>query len=384
VKPLPEPADPAPSRSLPRVVVDLEKLRHINTGLGRFSLHLGRELLRLAPGRYRPVFFLPPAAERHFPAGGFERITAAEWKKESLRRFVRPLVRPLLPRPAFDLWHVSNQASKYMPLDARIPVVLTIHDLNFLHEGPRESRRWEIGRKLAAVQRRIDRAAAVVTVSKFTADDVRGHLDLGSKPVHVVPNGMAPPPAASPVRPGFLGVGPFLLAVGNVLPHKNFQVLIGLMEQLPDRRLVIAGKKTTRCGAAIEREIARRGLGGRVIMPGEVSDGDRQWLYEHCDAFLFPSLAEGFGFPVLEAMQCGKPVFLSRATSLPEVAGEHGFYFESYEPSALKRVLLDGLRRVEAQPSFATAVRDHAARYCWAATARQYLDIYLATARAAP
>lgn len=376
MKPLPTRSDFSTPRFPPRVVIDLEKLRHINTGLGRFSLHLGRELLRLAPGRFQPVFFLPRGTERHFPAGGFERIEAAEWKKEGLHRFVRPLVQPLLPCPAFDLWHVSNQASKYMPLDARIPVVLTIHDLNFLHEGPQERRRWEIRRKLAAVQRRIDRAMAVVTVSQFTADDVRSHLDLKGKPVHVVPNGMAPPPAASAIRPGFLTEGPFLLAVGNMLPHKNFHVLIGLMERLPGRRLVIAGKKATPYGAAIEREIARRGLGDRVIVPGEVSDGDRQWLYEHCEAFLFPSLAEGFGFPVLEAMQCGKPVFVSRATSLPEIAGEKGFYFESYEPESMARVFHDGMARVDKTVQFADILRSHAASFSWASAAERYAEVY--------
>ncbi len=64
----------------PRVVVDLEKLRHINCGLGRFSLHLAEELLRVAPGRFRPVFFLPPGAERHLPATGYDRVGVAFWK----------------------------------------------------------------------------------------------------------------------------------------------------------------------------------------------------------------------------------------------------------------------------------------------------------------
>ena len=374
--PLPATSAPPTTRSLPRVVIDLEKLRHINTGLGRFSLHLARELLRLAPGRFEPVFFLPRGAEAHFPGGRFERIEIAEWKKESLRRFVRPLVQPFLPRAAFDLWHVSNQASKYLPLDARIPVVLTIHDLNFLHESPRDRRRWEIRRKLAAVQRRIDRAAAVVTVSRFTADDVRRDLDLRGKPVHIVPNGLAPPPAASAFRPGFLPEGSFLLAVGNVLPHKNFQVLIGLMEQLAGRRLVIAGKKATPYGAAMEREIARRGLSDRVVMPGEVSDGDRQWLYKHCEALLFPSLAEGFGFPVLEAMQCGKPVFLSRATSLPEIGGDIAFYFDSFAPDHMAGVVRAGVSRSQADPDAAARAREHAATYSWQAAARQYARIY--------
>ena len=378
MKPLPTPAELATARALPRVVVDLEKIRHINTGLGRFSLHLGRELLNAARGRFQPVFFLPRGAERHFPTGGFDLIDAAEWKKESLRRFVRPFVQPLLPQPAVDLWHVSNQASKYLPLDRRIPVVLTIHDLNFLHEGSREQRRWEIRRKLASVQRRIDRAAAVVTVSQFTADDVQSHLNLKGRPVHVVPNGMAPPPAASAVRPAFLTEGPFLLTVGNVLPHKNFHVLIGLMERLPGRRLVIAGKKATPYGAAIEREIARRGLGDRVIMPGEVSDGDRQWLYEHCEAFVFPSLAEGFGFPVLEAMQCGRPVFAARRTSLPEIGGDVACYFDSFEPEQMAAVVRAGLARAQSDPHAAARARERAASFSWRAAARRYAELYVA------
>jgi glycosyltransferase involved in cell wall biosynthesis len=139
---------------------------------------------------------------------------------------------------------------------------------------------------------------------------------------------------------------------------------------------VIAGKKTTPYGEFLEREVAQRGLAGRVILPGEVSDGDRQWLYEHCEAFLFPSLTEGFGFPVLEAMQCGRPVFLSRRTSLPEIAGDLGFYFEGYEPAALAAVYREGLLRYQADPAFATRLKDHAAGFSWAATARGYADVY--------
>lgn len=376
MKPSPHTSTAAIGSPLPSVFVDLEKLRNVNTGLGRFCLHLGRELLQLAPGQFRPVFFLPAGTEHHFPSGGFERIAATAWRKESLGRLIRPVVRPFLPGASLAVWHVTNQASKYLPLDERIPVVLTIHDLNFLHDGPRDRRRREICRKLAAVQRRIDRAAAVVTVSRFTADDVARHLDLKGKPLHVVPNGMAPLPAASAVRPGFLDDGPFLLAVGNVLPHKNFHVLIGLMERLPGYRLVIAGKKATSYGASIEREIARRGLRGRVLMPGEVSDGDRQWLYEHCEGFLFPSLAEGFGFPVLEAMQCGKPVFLSRATSLPEVAGDLGSYFGSYEPGDMAAVVQAGLADARSDPQAAVQARNRAATFSWAEAARRYAEIY--------
>jgi hypothetical protein len=178
---------------LPRVVIDLEKLRHINCGLGRFSLHLGEELLAIAPGRFQPVFFLPPGCGRYFPGGGFDRIDVSTWRKERLLRLVRPLTQPFLGAPAASLWHVTNQTSKYMPLDRRIPVVLTIHDLTFLHEAPRAGREREIGRKLAAIQAKVARSTLIATDSAYVADDVRRNLDVGARPT-------APRPFSRPAR----------------------------------------------------------------------------------------------------------------------------------------------------------------------------------------
>jgi glycosyltransferase involved in cell wall biosynthesis len=361
---------------LPRIVVDLEKLRHINCGLGRFSLHLAAELLRVAPGRFQPVFFMPAGTDRYFPGGGFEQIAVAAWKKEVFRGLARPLLRPFLPEPEIAVWHVTNQMSKYLPLDPRVPVVLTIHDLNFLHEAPHDEQVSKISRKLADIQTKIDRAAAVVTDSQFVADDVASRLRLGGRPIHVVPLGLSPPPAAAAARPAWLPPGAFLLTVGNCLAHKNFHVLLDLIERLPDRRLVVAGKKATPYGDFLSREVARRQLEGRAILPGEVSDADRQWLYENCEAFLFPSLTEGFGFPVLEAMEAGRPVFLARTTCLPEIAGDHGFYLDSFDPAALVSVFTAGMNTFAADPEFADRARAHAATYSWGATARGYARVY--------
>jgi glycosyltransferase involved in cell wall biosynthesis len=364
------------SELLPRIVVDLEKLRHINCGLGRFSLHLAEELLEVAPGRFEPVFFLPAGAERHFPGRRFERIAVAPWKKEALRQFVRPLAAPFLPAPDVALWHVTNQMSKYLPLDPRVPVLLTIHDLNFLHEAPHDEQVGKIARKLADIQAKIDRAAAVVTDSHFVADDVANRLQLGGRPIHVVPLGLSPPPAAAAERPAWLPPGPFLLTVGNCLAHKNFHVLLDLIERLAGRRLVIAGKKATPYGEFLGREVSRRRLEGRAILPGEVSDADRQWLYEHCEGFIFPTLTEGFGFPVLEAMQAGRPVFMARTTCLPEIAGDHGFYFDSFDPGLMAATYAAGLETFTADPDFGPRSRAHAATYSWGATARGYARVY--------
>jgi glycosyltransferase involved in cell wall biosynthesis len=361
---------------LRRIVIDLEKLRHINCGLGRFSLYLAKELLTVSPGRFEPVFFLPAGAEQHFPNAAFSCIRVARWKKEVFSQFLRPFARPFMPPPDVALWHMTNQMSKYLPLDPRVPVLLTIHDLNFLHEAPNDEQVGKIARKLADIQTKIDRSVAVVTDTQFVADDVASRLRLDGRPIHVVPLGLSPSPAAATERPAWLPEGPFLLTVGNCLAHKNFHVLLDLVERMPDRRLVIAGKKATPYGDFLGREVSRRRLEGSVVLPGEVNDKTRQWLYENCEAFFFPSLTEGFGFPVLEAMHAGRPVFMARTTCLPEIAGDHGFYLDSFEPSAMAATFAAGMAAFIADPSFAPRAKAHAATYSWSATARGYARIY--------
>ncbi len=372
-----------PAGRAARVVLDLEKLRHANCGLGRFCRHLAEGMLARRDGGIEPVFFAPEHTVRHFRSGSVEHIDVSPWRKEAFAGLYRPLVAPFCRRQRYDLWHVTNQTSKYLPLDPQIPVVLTIHDLNFLHDERHRRRPHAVARKLAAVQRKVDRAAVIVTDSRYVAADVAAHLRLGRRPVYVVPPGVAEPPAAAAGRPAFVPPGGFLLTVGNALPHKNFHALFGLLERLPDRVLVIAGKRDTPYGESVGREIAARNLQGRVVLAGQVSDADRQWLYANCDAFLFPSLSEGFGFPVLEAMQCGAPVFMARRTSLPEVGGALGFYWDSFDPDHMHAVFESGMNAAARDPGFAARLQAHAATFSWAATVTGYLRVYEATLAAA-
>ena len=374
---LPASGFPAASGGIPRVVIDLEKIRRINSGLGRFSLHLGRGLLDHLQGRIDPVLLLPAGGEAAFRPREFTVLRARPWRKEFVQRRLRPLAARLPGRRRYDLWHMTNQMSRYEPLDPRVPMILTIHDLTFLHEPARGGRHSRTARKLADIQRRVDRAAAVVTDSRFVADDIRRELRLGDRPLHVIPLGLAPPPPPASERPGFLADDrPFLLTVGNALPHKNVHVLLDLVERLPDHRLVVAGNHATPYGDLLRQEIVERRLEGRVTVPGEVSDEIRQWLYERCEAFLFPSLSEGFGFPVLEALAAGRPVFVTRRTSLPELVGEHGFYFDSFDPDAMAAVLADGLARFGADVGFASRGRAHAATFTWERTVGLYASLY--------
>jgi glycosyltransferase involved in cell wall biosynthesis len=252
-------------------------------------------------------------------------------------------------------------------------VVLNILDLNFLHEGKSPAKARQ---RLRRLQAKVDRANAILAISQFTADEVRTHLDTGDKPVHVVYLGVESSAPRDATRPSFLPPGAFLFTIGDISPKKNFGVLIDLAEHLPEYRLVVAGRKTSGYARAMQQEISRRGLQHQILMPGEVSDDQRQWLYQHCTAFLFPSLAEGFGLPVLEAMMRGRPVFMSDRTSLPEIGGPLGFYWHTFEPLAMADMCRQGLRFVQDRPEYSHQLRRHAEQFSWQRTAQQYLAIY--------
>ena len=113
----------------------------------------------------------------------------------------------------------------------------------------------------------------------------------------------------------------------------------------------------------------------RVVFTGAVSENDKQWYMQHCLAFVFPSLAEGFGLPVVEAMYFGKPLLLSSLSSLPEVGGDIAYYFNNFEPAHMQQVLADSLQHY-ATTKPAEAIKARAQRFSWQAAAKQYLDIY--------
>jgi glycosyltransferase involved in cell wall biosynthesis len=125
----------------------------------------------------------------------------------------------------------------------------------------------------------------------------------------------------------------------------------------------------------IMEEAQKHGCADRVTITGTISEYDKAWYYKNCEAFVFPSLAEGFGLPVIEAMHFGKPVFLSTHTSLPEIGGAAAFYFKTFEPEHMQQVLRDGLQEFQ-DKNLAQKTIEHAEQFDWQNTARQYLELY--------
>lgn len=360
-------------RTMRSVLIAMDKLKGPWNGLGQFALHLGRALLELEDSDLRWVFLLPRNRRELFDGTTAVFEDLSPLKKDAFNRLFRLAGRlsPLRHR-SYDLWHATNQEAAYLPADEKVPVILTIHDLNFL----RERGRGEFRRRLRRLQVTVDRAKAVATISEFSAADINRHVDLKGKEVHVIHNGVPTVDHPDPAPPEHVPDGRFVLAIGRVTPKKNFHVLPGMMERLPGLNLVVAGNRKGWYGAEIEREAAVHGVSERVVLTGTVTRSERCWLYRNAEAVLLPSLTEGFGLPVVEAMSCGKPVFMSNSTSLPEVGGPDGFYWDSYDPDHMASLFRDGMAAYAADSDYPARLAANAARFKWKRAASAYLRLY--------
>ncbi|MES2891384.1 MAG: glycosyltransferase family 1 protein [Bacteroidota bacterium] len=343
------------------VLVDMHRLRQNPfNGLYTFSYHLGKSLAASPAADMRLHYYLP---KEKF--GLFGENVAYE-AQHSLDKFYKA------GTSKFDVWHATTSISWYQPFNKKTRFVFTIHDLNFLIEDSTNSR----GNKklLQRIQRRIDRADHLTFISGYAKDMASQQLNLQGKPATVIYNGCNVNDFPSFDAPRYRPTKPFLFALGLVQPRKNFHLLPALLEG-NDYELIIAGLNNYEYKEVVEQEIRRWNVSDRVKLTGAISEEEKYWYYKNCSAFLFPSYAEGFGLPALEAMHFGKPVFLSTETCLPEIGGDAAWYFHSFDPAAMQRVFADGMADFS-QGNFQQKIRERAASFSWERAAAQYLEIY--------
>lgn len=357
---------------MPALFIDTERLRDLNSGLGQVCLHLGRELVRQQPDGWTLTFLVPKGKTGIF--GSSVSYVEASWQRK------------LWISGRYDVWHCLHQDSAYLPQASQGKLILTIHDLNFLERSDYSDAKK--ARKVAALQRSIDRADALTAISAYTATVVQEHLRLpDTKLVQVITNGVAISERdlrTDGPRPAFLGENdnPYFLFVGVIHPKKNVHTLLPLLEAFPDYRLVLAGPDGHSYARHVREQAQKLGVTDRLLMPGAVDEPTKWWLFAHCEAFLFPSLSEGFGLPVAEAMTFGKPVFLSNLTSLPEVGGKEAYYFADFEPESMAKVVHDGLHDFGHNSLRQERMKKRAAGFSWPEVAGQYWTLYRELAEA--
>ena len=341
------------------IAFDCERMKYPHTGLFEYCHQLGLALKTYSEPSDKIKYYIREGDKKHFPPES-NFLT-----QHTLHKFIFPHYSDL------NLWHITHQTSLYVPRSSRIKKVMTIHDLNFLYE---EKSEWKQKNYLQKHQDNIDRADHIIAISEFTKQDIIKHLKLGDKPITVIYNGCAKEFVLPNTKPVYQPLRPFLFALGTVNPKKNFHVLVPLLTG-NDYELIIAGRTDERYKAKIMDEALKYHVAGRVKVIGTVSDTDKPWYYKNCEAFLFPSIAEGFGIPPIEAMRFGKPTFLSNATSLPEIGGKMAYYFESDDPENMREVFSKGMNDYSnRQP--AAAIIKHAEQFTWESSAKAYLEVY--------
>jgi len=300
-----------------------------------------------------------------------------------LVRIPLTLVRELRRHPV-DVLHVQYTAPPLAPC----PVVATIHDLAFEHLPETFNRRSWMQMRFT-VRRTARRAAQIITVSEYSRQDISKTYGIAPQRIMVTPE--AAPPRFSPVtnetelkkvRKNYGIEGDYILSLCSIQPRKNLVRLIEAYSLLRQSRpgvklpqLVLAGKR----GWLDSETLNAAGQNVRdsdILFTGYVADQDLPALYSGAICFVYPSYFEGFGLPILEAMQCGAPVIAGNRTSIPELVADAGLLFDPFDTHAL----VEALKRILDDAEYRVGLRAkgfiRSAEFSWKATARLTLKAY--------
>lgn len=368
-----------------RIAIEAQRIfRKDKHGMDFVILEVLRELQKRDDGNEYHVF-VAPGEDRCLTEGGNLRITELKcptyplWEQYALPRAVR--------KTGVELLHcTSNTAPLYSP----VPVILTLHDIIYLTTGKEKGmsryqqlgwhyRRWN-------VPRIVHRCKHIITVSETECAHIQDRFpSIGSR-ISVVHNGcsecyhLLSGQKTADVTRKYLPDSHYLLFLGNTDPRKNtvgvLQAYHSYLHRSPQpQKLVVTGLKRD----YVEQLLSTNGLEAcapYLVYTGYVPGEDLPALYNGASIFLFPSLKEGFGIPIIEAMACGTPVITSNCSSLPEVAGSGALLVN---PEKTEKIA-DAILRLEKdenlrQQQIAYGL-ERAKRFSWKHTAEEYVRIY--------
>jgi len=365
-----------------RVAVHVDQLFFdVPGGIGTYIRNLVPALARQDPSLRLTLFhsrFASPEAP--------ERWMRDHWVEE-LPASIRTLYprwdiagRPALPASlgSLDVLHATNPVS-IPPAGQGQRLVVTVHDLAFEHFPSMFPRPWRTLYRLG-LRAAVKRADAILTPSRHTAEDLLSRTKVDPRKLHVAPLA-ASLPATGDVGETLARVKvqpPYLLFVGTIEPRKNLVRLVRAYRRVAStglpHTLVLAGPLGWH-HEALMRELALEGP-GEIVLTGSLTPGELDAVYRAADVFVYPSLYEGFGLPVLEAMTRGIPTVASNTSSVPEVSGDAALGVNPRSVREIAGAIETVCTDVELAERLADLGRRQAERFSWDETARLTLEVY--------
>jgi len=347
-----------------KVVFDAERMKYKYTGLYFYCLNLGKALLNELPAELQLYFYKNVASEKFFGAGDFYL------NQHSYHKFLQP------NWSSADIYHANYQLSSYLPRRKKSKIILTVHDLNFIAEGKSEKKIKKYSHQL---QQNIDSSSTIVAISNYVKDDLLKHFDLKGRSVHVIYNGCnidsekeSLADVNSPLPHSFI------FSIGTIARKKNFHKLLYVLKG-NGYHLVISGiVQDAKYLKELYRIAEELQVTDRLHVTGPITEEQKFTYLKHCVLFAFPSIAEGFGLPVIEAMYFGKKVLLSKHTCLPEIGGHEAFYFDRLDEEYLVEFGEKEIQKIVALPSREKEIKDWASQFTWEKAAKEYIKLYRA------
>jgi glycosyltransferase involved in cell wall biosynthesis len=369
-----------------RIAIDATAIPSQRVGAGNYIFNLTRSLAELLPPDELVVFarsedIRPISNIQLINTPHSSRIRRILWEQFSLCAQLRDL--------SIDVLHSPHYT---MPLRSECASVVTFHDMTFFMYPEM----YQFYRKFffrTMIRRSAQRAQAIIAVSESTRRDILRLLKTDPAKVFTVHLGVAPhfrplddPAALEELWRSYHLPKRFILYVGELEPRKNVPALVQAFKSLVDQSLphalVIVGPKGGMYDRLL-RTIASLGLTDRIIFTGYVPEDELPLFYNAAELFAFPSIYEGFGLPVLEAMACGAPVVTSNVSSLPEIVGDAGILVDPRNVSALADAMLRVLKGGDLRRDLSRRGRERAALFSWRRTAQETLTVYSSALRRA-
>jgi glycosyltransferase involved in cell wall biosynthesis len=363
-------------------MLDITPAIHGAAGIARYSRELTLALAALPHALDLSLFEVCPRETRlPTPLASLPCVrrnqTARRWRTDVLVDWLLGRSADSLISHA-DVFHATDHV---LPRLRRTRTVFTVYDLSHLHHPSahlllhRSYLQLMLPRFLAAADR-------IIAISRFTARDVIARMRVPEDRIRVIPLGVSarfrsqPPEEVERVRARYGLPERYILSLATIEPRKNLPLLIEafLESNLPGVSLVLAGGE----GWLAERALGARAreAEGRIALTGFIDESDLPALYSGALLFAFPSLFEGFGLPVLEAMSCGAPVLASNASSLPEVVGDAGILLPPGNVQAWVEALKELACRADRRAELREAGIARAAGFTWDRVARDTLEVY--------